>query len=303
MNELIKVYVGTQVEQMLAVKVLEYSIRKYTQQPVSVMPLFAAIDAAGIEIPMPTDPHLRPRTPFSFQRFAIPQLNGYEGRAIYLDSDMQVFRDIQELWTWEFDGADVLSVYEPPDSGRLPQFSVMVLNCQQLRWHVAELIHQLEAGRWTYQQFILEMAPAGTVAAVLPTEWNNLERFSPGKTALVHYTDMNKQPWLNVRNPLASLWCQDLLAAVEEGYISRTDVVNEVQKGYVRPSLLYQIDKKIVDPAQLPSNVLKADFKNFVPPHKLAKLGVPEINSCNKKLPLKKILHRVYAKGRALVHR
>ncbi|TVP61639.1 MAG: glycosyl transferase [Leptolyngbya sp. LCM1.Bin17] len=304
MNEIIKVYVGTQVEQMLTVKVLEYSIQKYTQHPVAVIPLFAAVEAAGIEIPVPTNPHLRPRTPFSFQRFAIPQLNGYEGRAIYLDSDMQVFRDIQELWTWDFAGADVLSVYEPPGSGRPPQFSVMVLNCQQLRWHVADLIHQLEAGRWTYQQFILEMAPADMVAAVLPTEWNDLERFVPGKTALVHYTDMNKQPWLNGRrNPLASLWCQDLLEAVEGGHISRDYVATEVQKGHVRPSLLHQIDHNIADPLQLPPDILQADTLNFVPPHELAKLGVPGATHQGRKRTLSHIIHQIYAKSRALVHR
>lgn len=303
MQEIVQVYVGTQVEQMLAVKVLEYSIQKYTEHPVAVIPLFEAVEAAGIEIPIPTDPQLRPRTPFSFQRFAIPQLNDYQGRAIYLDSDMQVFRDIYELWTWDFAGADVLSVSEPPGSGRPPQFSVMVLNCQQLCWNAADLIHQLETGRWTYQQFVLEMAPADTVGAVLPTEWNDLERFVAGNTALVHYTDMNKQPWLNRRNPLASLWCQDLLEAVEGGNISRAYVATEVKKGHVRPSLLYQIDQNIADPGQLPPDILQADALNFVPPHELAKLGALGSTSQDRKSSFPTIIHQLYATGRALMNR
>ncbi|MEM6349166.1 MAG: glycosyltransferase [Cyanobacteria bacterium P01_D01_bin.14] len=301
----IKVYVGTQIEQMIAVKVLDYSIRKYTQQPVEVMPLFAAVEQASIEIPTPKDRQLRPRTPFSFQRFAIPQLNGYQGRAIYVDSDMQVFRDIAELWSWPFEGADLLSVCEPPDSGRPPQFSVMVLNCDQLRWDAPALVRQLEDGKWTYKQFMAEMAPADTIAAVLPSGWNDLERYTPGETALVHYTDMDTQPWLTVRNPLAQLWCADLLEAIQQGVLSRTDVQTEVEKGYIRPSLLYQIDHHISDPQQLPETVVQSDRHTFVPPHVLQKISVKRQGSqaaSAPSLPVK-LLHKLYARGRALLNR
>ena len=303
-NAPIKIYVGTQPEQWLAVRVLEYSISQHTQMPVQVQPLYEAIQAAGLQIPMPANPALRPRTPFSFQRFAIPQLCHYQGRAIYLDSDMQVFRDIDRLWSWAFDGADLLSVEEPANSGRAPQFSVMVLNCAQLDWDVVDLVHQLEAGRWTYQQFVLEMAPAATVAAVLPSVWNDLERHQPGETALTHYTDMDTQPWLTVHNPLAQIWCRDLLAAVSVGYLSRAAVAAEVKKGFVRPSLLYQIDHQIEDPQNLPRAVVQADRRSFVPPHVLQRLSVLQPS-----VPLDQIawftrwLRQGYAHSRLLLNR
>ena len=53
---------------------------------------------ATIPIPTPATPANRPRTPFSFQRFLIPELCGFKGRGIYVDSDMQVFEDIRGLW-------------------------------------------------------------------------------------------------------------------------------------------------------------------------------------------------------------
>ena len=270
-QETIHIFVGTQQEQMLALKVLEYSIRKHSQATVQVTPLFAAVSQAGIKIPEPKNPTNRPRTPFSFQRFAIPALQNYQGKAIYLDSDMQVFQDIRELWEWDFDGADLLSVAEPADSGRMPQFSVMVLNCEQLKWDVAELIQDLERGRWTYQQFILEMAPAEKIAAVLPTVWNELERYEAGKTALTHYTDMPTQPWLSTENPLGWLWCQELVYAIEERFITQKFVEQEVKQGWVRPSLLYQLEHGIVDPLKLPEKVIKHDSWNFVPPHAVKK--------------------------------
>jgi len=264
----IQIFVGTQEEQMVAVKVLEYSIRKYASMPVEITPLFLALSREGIKIPEPQDPKIKPRTPFSFQRFAIPSLKKYQGRAIYLDSDMQVFRDIKELWLLPFDEADLLSVCEPEDSHRPSQFSVMILNCEQLKWDVVDLVRDLENGKWTYKQFVLEMSPASKISPIIRTEWNDLERYIEDKTALTHYTDMNSQPWLTTENPLAWLWCKDLLNAIQEGFISEQFVREEVTKGWIRPSLVYQIEHGIVDPYKLPASVIQQDSLDFTPPHK-----------------------------------
>ncbi|MBW4644603.1 MAG: glycosyltransferase [Goleter apudmare HA4340-LM2] len=268
----IQIFVGTQQEQMLAVKVLEYSIRKYASMAVEVTPLFTAVSQAGINIPEPQDPKIKPRTPFSFQRFAIPALKNYSGRAIYLDSDMQVFRDIKELWLLPFNGADLLSVYEPADFKRAPQFSVMVINCEKLKWDVVELVRDLERGKWTYEQFVLAMAPANKIAPVIPTEWNDLERYTAGKTALTHYTDMASQPWLTTENTLGWLWCQELFHAIQEGFISEKFLREEVDRGWIRPSLVYQIEHGIIDPRELPASVIQQDKLEFIPPHKKKKL-------------------------------
>ncbi len=261
---------------------LTYSIAIHTQQPIQVTPLYQAVQAASIEIPMPSSPHLRPRTPFTFQRFAIPAICQYQGRAIYLDSDMLVFRDIDEIWQQSFEQAssedasseeangetmDLLSVPEPVGSARSPQYSVMLLNCDRLSWQANQLVGELERGTWTYKQFVMEMAPAAHKAAALPAGWNDLERYEPGQTALLHYTDMPRQPWLSVTNPLAFRWCDALLKAVADGAISRDTVRNSVDLGWVRPSLLHQIDRGIADPQRLPDAVLQRDRLTFTPPH------------------------------------
>lgn len=263
----VKVYVGTQREQMLACRVLEYSIQSRTKAQVEVLPLFEAIEVNDIRIPVPGDPKKRARTPFSFQRFAIPELKGYSGRAIYLDSDMIVFNDIVEIWTWPIEGIDMLSVKERIDSSRRPQFSVMVLNCTRLKWNVTEIVNGLGNGKWTYSQLVYEMAPASVVSAELPPGWNELENFVAGETALLHYTDMNRQPWLSTKNPYAVLWCKELLSAVREGWITRRYIESHVRDGWVRPSLLYQIDNEIADPRDIPAWVVQSDRRNFIPPH------------------------------------
>ncbi|KPQ36436.1 MAG: LPS:glycosyltransferase [Phormidesmis priestleyi Ana] len=268
----IKIYLGTQIEQSLAVDVLTYSIVRRTQASIQITPLYQAVATAGIEVPMPSNPQLRPQTPFTFQRFAIPELCQYRGRAIYLDSDMLVFQDINRLWQQSFEranheSADLLSVPELPDSGRSPQYSVMLLNCDQLKWQVAQLVGELDRGTWTYKQFVMEMAPAVNKAAILPLGWNDLERYRPGKTALLHYTDMPRQPWLSVANPLAKLWCDMLLKAVADGAITRDTVCHSIEQGWVRPSLIDQIDSGIADPQLLPEPILQRDRHTFTPPH------------------------------------
>lgn len=290
-DEPITVFVGTQPEQMLAFKVLEYSIRKNSSMNVQVKALHEAVAAAGIVIPEPADPKSRPRTPFSFQRFIIPELMQYRGRAIYLDSDMQVFRDMRELWRWPFKGAQILAVREPEGTGRIPQFSVMVLDCENLRWKVGELVAGLDSRMWSYEQLVYEMAAADRVSAELPESWNELERYSASGTALLHYTDMDSQPWLTTENILGHVWCRDLFDAVRAGFISRAMLDEHIANGWIRPSLAYQLDHGIVDPLLLPRYIKRQDIFSFAPPHIKGGYGRP--------LPWGgRVIRRMYASSR-----
>ena len=65
-----------------------------------------------LPIPLPKDEKNRPRTGFSFFRFAIPELCNYSDRALYLDADMQVFSDLAELWDIPFNKQRILCTYQ-----------------------------------------------------------------------------------------------------------------------------------------------------------------------------------------------
>jgi hypothetical protein len=254
----VRVFVASTEAEMLPVKVLAFSIRKHASLSVDVRPLCET----GIEIPVPRDAENLARTPFSFQRFLIPEAVSYKGRAIYLDADMQVFKDLRSLWTSPFDGADILAVQEPVDSGRRPQFSVMVLNCDSLKWNVREIVGDLDRGRLTYSTLMYEMAVAKSIHRCIDSAWNSLERFVEGATALLHFTDMHTQPWVSRSNPFGYLWVRDLCEAIDMGTISEAYVGECVRKGFVRPSLLYQIEHRIEDALLLPRKIglLDADF-------------------------------------------
>jgi hypothetical protein len=261
----IRIFVGSEEPQMLAVKVLEHSIRRHASMAVEVVPLHAA----GIAAPVPKDPRNKPRKPFSFHRFAIPKLCGGRGRAIYIDSDMQVFADIRELWTLPFDGADLLAAREPGATGRRPQFSVMLLDCAALaHWSPEAAVAALDSGALSYEKLMYDMALAGNVRAGIDPAWNSLERFVPGETRLVHYTDMDRQPWVARRNPLNPLWVRGLLDAVADGWVTRDEVADHVARGWVRPSLLLQVDRRIERLGPLAAVHAWGRDRRFVPPYK-----------------------------------
>jgi hypothetical protein len=290
----VRVYVGSQEAQMLAVKVLEFSIRKHASLSVEVFPLHHA----HVEFPMPRDVRNRPRTPFSFQRFYIPQLAGFRGRAVYVDSDMQVFQDIRSLWTLPFDGADLLAAREA-DGGRKPQFSVMLLNCEALRWNLPDIVAALDRNELTYETLMYQMAVARNVRAAIDPRWNSLERFVEGETALLHYTDMNTQPWISRDNRLGYLWVRDLIEAVDKGFITRAEVESHVAQGFVRPTVLYQLDHRVEEAAMLPPKARQLD-QGYVAPYQ--KMGAHGGGARTNPLgALRAILRHVYQKS--LLHR
>lgn len=260
----IRVFVGTEVDQWLATKVLAFSIKLRTSASVEVFPLYLS----NIEIPVPKDKKNYPRTPFSFQRFLIPELCEFQGRAIYLDSDMQVFDDIRGLANRDMKGQDLLNVWEVSDNSRCPQFSVMLMNCVLLNWDVKHIIAKLDKGELTYEELMHEMkiVENGDAVAVLEKEWNSLEYFEQEKTKLIHYTDMDKQPWLFRHNPYASVWIKELAEAIRYGYLTKADIKREILLGNIRPTLLYQLRTQIFDPQKIPKTVVWID-RLFKPPH------------------------------------
>jgi len=260
----IRIFVAATPGEWLPMRVLEFSLRETSAQPIEVRP----IASFGRAIPLPTSPRNYPRTPFSFQRFLIPELCNHGGRAIYLDADMQVFTDIAGLWNQPMQEHDLLAASEGGD-GRKGQFSVMLLDCARLPWHIEDIVRGLDDGKYTYEQLMHDLCIAASVGLSISSQWNSLERFESGATRLLHYTDMNTQPWVATSNPLAHLWVACLRRALAAGFISRTEVEREVFAGHARPSLLAQIDAGMDRPLDLPKSARHVDRFFIAPYHYL----------------------------------
>lgn len=263
----VRVFVACTPSEWLPMRVLEFSIKETTSLPVEL----SAIYSFNRPIPIPQALTNRARTPFSFQRFLIPELCNHAGKAIYLDADMQVFQDISELWNYDFIDCDLQTVQDA-QKGRRGQFSVMLLDCETLAWDVDQIITDLDADKLTYAELMYEMKVAKKIGRDISHYWNSLERYEKDKTRLLHYTDMNTQPWVSTSNPLGYLWIACLRRAIATGFISLEEIEREINLGHVRPSLLAQIIAVIDDCIALPSSIRKLD-RNYSPPYKQLQIG------------------------------
>lgn len=233
MSDPIRVFVGLSPDQRVAYEVLAHSLRRNTRHPLQVRP----IDA--LHLPVPQEPRNRMRTGFSFARFEIPRLCGYEGRALYLDADMLVLGDVADLWSLPLEGADLLYSDQPPE-GALARFSVLLLDCGRLRWSGERVVRELDQGRYTYELLMHELCvvPEESRKPAIPRDWNALDRFEPGRTRLLHYTSVPTQPWRFGGHPHGAIWYRYLLEALGTGVISRRLVEQEIRRGHVARWLL-----------------------------------------------------------------
>lgn len=246
-GDTIRVFVGADRSQQLAIDVLAYSIKRHTTANVEVVPM------VDLNVPVPRDPRNHQRTGFSFSRFCIPQLCGYRGRAIYMDADMQVFKDIRSLWNLPFNGqrvlvqesvkhTDVTLHKENAPSTRKKQCAVMLIDCENLNWDVREIVRGLDEERYTYSQLMDEMCivPEELVGYRVPFEWNSLEHFDES-TCLIHYTDMGTQPWVSTRNPNGEVWFSEVRRMLADGALCTEQLQQEIDMGHFRPSLARDI--------------------------------------------------------------
>jgi len=248
MNETVDIFVGTDRSQLLSVAVLEHSIQRHASMPVCVTPLI------DLDLPEPKDIRQGSRTNFSFARFAIPAIKGYQGRAIYVDADMLVFRDIADLWQLPLDGVTISIQEEVPDAlvrhakagapaQRKKQCSVMLIDCARAHWDVDAIVAGLD-GQYTYEQLLGDMCilPEEEVCYGVPFAWNSLEHYD-ASTCLIHYTDMATQPWVSTDNRNSLPWMLEVRLMLAKGALSWANLRREVDLGYFRPSLITELEE------------------------------------------------------------
>jgi lipopolysaccharide biosynthesis glycosyltransferase len=227
--------------------VLAHSIRRHATLPVDVFPLI------DLDLPEPKDARQGKRTGFSFSRFAIPQLAGYQGKALYLDADMIVFKDIAELWSIPLEGAKVVIQEEIPEAKqprgkkgaparRMKQTAVMLLDCGRLPWDPVKIIEGLD-GKYTYEDLVYHLCILAEtdIRCAIPFRWNSLETWDES-TCLLHYTDMMTQPWASLDNKNGWLWLEEVRLMLSRGVLARQRIEEEIRLGHLRPSLLPELE-------------------------------------------------------------
>lgn len=275
-RDVIRVFVGTDRTQLLAVSVLEHSIKRHTSATVEVIPML------DLPVPVPKNPCNWQRTGFSFSRFCIPELAGYQGKAIYMDADMLVFKDIRELWSIPFDGAKVVIQqdvkYEDQTlrkigapKKRKKQCSVMLIDCKRTNWDIRKIVNEMDAGSFGYEDLMYDLCILADedIKFGVPFEWNSLEHYD-AQTRLIHYTDVYTQPWTSIGNRWGDLWFHEVRLMLRNGILTKHQLENEVALGHFRPSILFDVRYRHILPYWLRSifdkrNVVSDRLSGYVP--------------------------------------
>ena len=196
---MIKVFIGYDSHETVAFHVLAHSIHARASQPVAIMPLMLTQLEAVFHRPR----NALQSTEFSFSRFMVPYLSGYEGWSLFCDCDMLMLDDIAKLWALRDDRFAVQVVkheHVPPEETKFlnqPQSkyakknwsSVMLFNnskCKALTVDYANTATGLELHQF---KWLGDDALIGEI----PHRWNHLVDYDPpapvSDLSLIHYTE------------------------------------------------------------------------------------------------------------------
>jgi hypothetical protein len=171
----LRIFIGYDHRQAVSFNVLQFSIFRRCSKPVAITPLV-----------LPTLPITRSGlTPFTFSRFLTPWLAGYQGWAMFLDTDYLCLADLAELFALCDDR------YAAKVSKNVKKFewaSMIMFNCGHPanRILTPEYVEDPQQARAPHG---LDWLPDALVGD-LPREWNHLVGYDPPRkdAKLVHYT-------------------------------------------------------------------------------------------------------------------
>ena len=167
---MMRIFIGYDDRQPVAYNVLQFSIISRASQPVTITPLVLG------QLPI----QRRGLTPFTYSRFLVPWLCGFEGTALFLDVDMLVLSDVAQL----FDLAGASAVQVVKHKTRFEWPSVMLFNCA----HADNRCLTPEYVETANNDALLGMGWTNAIGE-LPADWNHLVMYDPPKAAkLVHFT-------------------------------------------------------------------------------------------------------------------
>ena len=139
----IPIFIGYDPRERAATNVLIDSLYQRSSVPLAITPLLTPqLEAQGL-YNRPRDP--KQSTAFSFTRFLVPYLMGYQGWALFMDCDMLCRADIKALWDQRDDAYGAMCVQHEHVPGETVKFlgevqsaypkknwsSLMLLNCSR----------------------------------------------------------------------------------------------------------------------------------------------------------------------------
>jgi hypothetical protein len=190
-----RVFIGHDRREGVAVNVLADSIQAQASRPV----LIGQVRLSQLQGIYRRPQHPLQSTDFSFSRFLVPWLTGFEGWSLFIDADMLCLGDIAELWDLRDEryAVQVVQHEHHCEIGRkfqeMPQTpyrrknwsSLMLFNGPRCRALTPEWVNQASGLELHQFQWLSD----GEIGA-LPPEWNVLVGVQPvpAQARILHYT-------------------------------------------------------------------------------------------------------------------
>lgn len=223
----INIVIGTEPRTEIARKVLEFSILKHTKSNINFHNLMGEdyVDRGD----------LNQGTGFSLLRFKIPEDFNYQDRAIYLDADMLLLSDINELWNIKTNNA--VGCKFGNQKANLAETSMMLIDNQLCKDKIktqAEikkiLTHDNDLKKYRALMRLEYLSPQ---PFHINKWWNVMDKscvfctsddFFSKKAKLLHYSNVRIQPWFNPEHFAASIWEKYFKLAYQSGYVSKDEI-------------------------------------------------------------------------------
>jgi hypothetical protein len=220
----IPIFIGYDPRERAATNVLIDSLYQQSSRPLAITPIVTAQFQEIFD--RERDP--KQSTAFSFTRFLVPWLKGYQGWAIFMDCDMLCRGDIAELWAAKDDRYAVMCVQHEHNPNEVVKFlgepqtpypkknwsSLMLLNCERCTALSPEYVNRasgLELHRFHW------LAGDHEIGA-LPDRWNHLVDVqdparSEGAT-LLHWTLGG--PWFREQRTMGGVLAAEWFGARDD---------------------------------------------------------------------------------------
>jgi len=196
---MIRVFLGYDHREVVAYHVACHSIHSRSSEPVEIAPVMLS-QLKGV---FSRERNSLQSTDFSFSRFLVPWLCGYEGWAVFADCDILCLDDIAKLWALRDDRYAVMCVHHDHRPKGDTKFlgekqtqyekknwsSVMLMNNAKCRALTPDYVNtktglELHRFRWLESDALI---------GAIPAKWNHLVDYDAplpeSELGIIHYTE------------------------------------------------------------------------------------------------------------------
>lgn len=209
---MLRIFIGWDSREQEVADVLKYSLIKHASIPLDVR----FLKLHELDFQRPRDP--LQSTEFTYTRFLVPALCGYQGKAIFMDCDMLCLNDIKALDDLDMGHLALRVVkhdYRPTETLKMDGCvqtvyprknwsSLMIMNCAKLTLWSKKIV-ETQTGAYLHRFHDIPDDAIGDI----PNTWNTLD-WMDDKTNLIHYTSGG--PWFDAYkdHPYGAPWFQYL---------------------------------------------------------------------------------------------